>query len=173
MIESVFSTLINYFKGLLTGLRSILSSSWSAVPYLFAVGENVKEVTEQYPDPVSSRTEDDLPARTRGLLFNDIDRCTGCGDCTDVCPVDCIELVTEQGLDQSKKWVSVFNIDFGRCIFCGLCVDVCEPGSLVHSKQFEGAVYELKDLVTGFGRGRVTEEQRRHWERVRKIEDRV
>jgi formate hydrogenlyase subunit 6/NADH:ubiquinone oxidoreductase subunit I len=162
---SVFASLAGYFRGVYRGLRSIWGSCATALPYLMSVnaGELRKEVTEQYPDPISSRTADDLPPRSRGLLFNDIDRCTGCKECEQICPVRCITVDTELGADASKVWVSVFDIDFARCVFCGLCVEACAPASLVHTRQYEGAVYSMRDLVASFGRGRVTPEQRAKW----------
>jgi NADH-quinone oxidoreductase subunit I len=171
MMESVFSSIRNYLREAFWGVRSVIGSCITAIPYLFSAGEYRKEVTEQYPDPISSRTADDLPARTRGLLYNDIERCTGCKECEVVCPTNCIRVIAEPGSDASKIWVSTFNIDFSRCIFCGLCVDVCQPQSLVHTKQYEGAVYDLKDMVSRFGRGQITPEQRERWASARQMNE--
>lgn len=168
---SVISSFFNYLLEIFVGWRATLNSSLTVIPYLFGAGDLSKEVTEQYPDPVSCRTEDDLPPKTRGLLFNDINRCTGCGDCTKICPVKCIQLEAEQGPEISKLWVSSFNIDFGKCIFCGLCVVVCEPNSLTHTRQYEGSVFSLRDLVSEFGRGKVSKEQRHKWEQMRGGDD--
>lgn len=172
MRDSVFRTVANYVKDVARGIRSLWGSLATALPYMTSIrsGDLRREVTEQYPDPISSRTADDLPARARGLLYNDIERCTGCGECQLACPVGCIQVETEAGADASKRWVSVFNVDFARCTFCGLCVETCQPQSLVHTKQFEGAVYNLRDLVAAFGRGRVTDEQRAKWVMLRKLE---
>lgn len=173
MNHSVFSAIAKYFDGILWGVRSTLRSCWTALPYLlsFRSGELRKEVTEQYPDPVSSRTADDLPPRTRGLLFNDIEKCTGCKACEVVCPVNCISVETEKGPEASKAWVSVFDVDFSRCIFCGLCVEACEPASLTHTKEFEGAVFSVPDMVASFGRGRLSRTQKNRWSEQRKDKD--
>jgi formate hydrogenlyase subunit 6/NADH:ubiquinone oxidoreductase subunit I len=171
MNESIIESMQIYFRDIAARLRSVFNSCFSAIPYLLSAGDLRKEITEQYPDPISSRTSDDLPPRTRGLLFNDIDRCTGCRACEKVCPTQCIKVETEPGADVSKIWVAVFDIDFSRCIFCGLCVEVCHPQSLVHTKQYEGSVYMLPDLVTGFGRGYVTSQQRAKWASMRQLNE--
>ena len=170
-MESVFLTIRNYLRDALWGVRSVLGSCFTAIPYLFSAGEYRKEVTEQYPDPISSRTPDDLPSRSRGLLYNDIERCTGCKDCETVCPTHCISIETEPGSDAAKVWVSTFDVDFAKCIFCGLCVEACPPQSLVHSRQYEGAVYQLSSMITRFGRGSVTLEQRERWTAMRNMSE--
>ncbi|MGZ3688928.1 MAG: hypothetical protein ACXVBW_11540, partial [Bdellovibrionota bacterium] len=72
MNGSVFSSISTYIRQVLRGAWSVWQSCLTALPYLFRAGDLRKEVTEQYPDPISSKTADDLPPRTRGLLFNDI-----------------------------------------------------------------------------------------------------
>jgi formate hydrogenlyase subunit 6/NADH:ubiquinone oxidoreductase subunit I len=165
--SSVFTTIAEYFVGILGGIRSATGSFMAALPYLFGKGDLRKEVTEQYPDPISSKTVDDLPPRSRGLLFNEIDRCTGCKACEEICPTECIRVAVDQRPDSGKAWVSVFDIDFSQCVFCGLCVEVCQPQSLVHTRDYERAVYDLNDLVASFGRGVITSEQKAKWAAVR------
>ncbi len=165
--RSVFIALFWYLHSIVKSSLSIAGSCFATLPYLLRIGESRKEVTDGYPDPISSKTADDLPPRSRGLLFNDIERCTGCGDCEHVCPAGCIEVASEPGAHDSRIWVSVFDVDFSRCVFCGLCVDICQPMSLVHTRQYEGAAYQLEDLVASFGRGQVTEEQREKWHLAR------
>ncbi len=172
MRGSVFSTILGYLRDVLWGIRSVWGSCLTAIPYLFGSGELSKEVTEQYPDPISSKIADDLPPRSRGFLVNDIERCTGCKECERQCPVQCICVEAEPATDDTKIWVSVFDIDFSKCVFCGICAEVCQPASLKHTKNFEGAVYELPELVASFGRGWVTPEQRLKWAKLRQqIED--
>ncbi len=168
---SVFTSIVNYVRDVFLGAWSIAGSCFTALPYIFRWGELRKEVTEGYPDPVSSKTADDLPPRSRGLLFNDIDRCTGCRECEKICPSQCIRIDEEPGANLSKIWVSVYDIDFARCLFCGLCVEVCHPASLSHTRQYEGAAYHLDDLVASFGRGQVTPEQRAKWATLRQMSE--
>lgn len=44
----------------------------------------------------------------------DAEKCTGCGACVDVCPVEAIKLHNELAI-----------IDEDICTQCGLCVDEC------------------------------------------------
>jgi len=50
------------------------------------------------------------------LVEVDNDKCIGCGECVEVCPVDVFEL-------QEEKAVPV-NAD--ECLGCESCVEVCE-----------------------------------------------
>ncbi len=170
--DSVFTLFKSYLVNVWRGLQSLFQSAAVVFPYFLGVGENRKVVTEQYPDPVSAKTDDDLPPRTRGLLFNDIEKCTGCGDCVKICPVECITMDAEVSTHPSKKWVSVFDIDMGRCVYCGHCVEVCGPKSLQHTKQYEGAVFGTADLKVMFGKGTVTQELRDKWAAQRDQESR-
>jgi Na+-translocating ferredoxin:NAD+ oxidoreductase subunit B len=50
--------------------------------------------------------------------------CTGCGICTERCPVKAFDLQGDVALLDSEK-----------CIGCGLCVSYCAPGALVLQKR--------------------------------------
>lgn len=155
MKVSVFLSIFEIIKASVAGVRSILRGFSTAIPYLFNINPNAlrKEITEQYPDPVSSKTVDDLPPRTRGLIFNDIQECIGCYECAKVCPAECIEIQSERQIETQKEWVSIFNVDNSLCVFCGLCVEVCPTGSIKHSKKYEAAAFEKREMISSFGKG--------------------
>lgn len=46
----------------------------------------------------------------------DTDKCTGCGECIDICPVEVFEL------DEGKS----VPINESECLGCESCVEVCE-----------------------------------------------
>ncbi len=50
----------------------------------------------------------------------DEDKCEGCGECVDVCPVEVFELED----DVSKV------VNGEECLGCESCVEVCEPGAI-------------------------------------------
>jgi NAD-dependent dihydropyrimidine dehydrogenase PreA subunit len=54
-------------------------------------------------------------------------RCSGCGDCVRVCPVDCLEM------DGPLPWMPR-PLD---CVSCSLCVLVCPTAALHMGNQEE------------------------------------
>jgi NAD-dependent dihydropyrimidine dehydrogenase PreA subunit len=50
----------------------------------------------------------------------DNDKCVGCGDCVDICPVEVYEL-------QDEKLVPV-NAE--ECVGCESCIEVCEQEAI-------------------------------------------
>lgn len=50
----------------------------------------------------------------------DEDKCEGCGECVDVCPVEVFEMVDDKS--------SPVNAD--ECLGCESCIEVCEPGAI-------------------------------------------
>jgi len=76
-------------------------------------------------------------ARYRGFHLNDWDKCTGCGNCADICPNEAITMVEIPEIEpEVGKTNKRPQIDYGRCCFCGLCVDVCPAGSLRMSRDY-------------------------------------
>ncbi len=57
------------------------------------------------------------------MAFNptvDEDKCEGCEECVDVCPVEVFEMVDGKS--------SPVNAE--ECLGCESCVEVCEPGAI-------------------------------------------
>ncbi len=108
------------------GKPSILSP-FKAIRFLFQ-----KPKTLRYP------FEKKEPAlRYRGFHLNDWDRCTGCGNCADICPNEAITMVEMPEIEpEAGKKNERPQLDYGRCCFCGLCVDICPPGSLRLSRDY-------------------------------------
>ena len=77
------------------------------------------------------------------MVHIDIERCTGCGICKDVCPQHAMAI---------KNDLALVNDDL--CIQCGTCADVCPAGAIrevtfVHTQLIKGG----EKMVYGFGRG--------------------
>jgi len=50
----------------------------------------------------------------------DKEKCAGCGECVDVCPVDVYELVDGKAEPVNED----------ECLGCESCVEVCEAGAI-------------------------------------------
>jgi NAD-dependent dihydropyrimidine dehydrogenase PreA subunit len=54
------------------------------------------------------------------LVTLDEDKCEGCEECVDVCPVEVFEMEGD---------ISV-PVNADECLGCDSCVEVCEPGAI-------------------------------------------
>ena len=86
----------------------------------------------------------DVPFKTkeasdtyRGLHYNDLEACIGCGNCSTICQNHAIDMIEIEGIE-GKAGDSGLRprVDNGRCCWCGLCVEVCPTGSLSLTKDY-------------------------------------
>jgi len=110
-----------------THQKGSIVSPFKAINYLFR-----KPRTLRYP------FEPKEPAlRYRGFHLNDWEKCTGCGNCADICPNEAITMVEIPEIEPKPGQKNERpKLDYGRCCFCGLCVDICPAGSLRLSRDY-------------------------------------
>jgi Fe-S-cluster-containing hydrogenase component 2 len=53
----------------------------------------------------------------------DKEKCTGCGSCVEICPIEAISVVDD-----------IAVIDAESCIDCGTCIDEC-PNEAIQAEQ--------------------------------------
>jgi len=81
------------------------------------------------------------PEGFRGKLKVDIDKCTGCAGCANVCPPGAIEVT-----DIGKDWRRIqFNLT--NCISCGRCEEVCPEEAVKLTDKFELSTNIKEDLT--------------------------
>jgi glutamate synthase (NADPH/NADH) small chain len=119
-------------------MNSSILIPFKAIKYLFA-----KPKTLRYP------FEKKEPAlRYRGFHTNDWDKCTGCGNCSDICPNQAIKMVEIPVLESKPGEKNERpQLDYGRCCFCGLCIDICPPGSLKLTRDYFHIHFDLETFV--------------------------
>jgi len=60
-------------------------------------------------------------------IFVITERCTGCGSCVKVCPVNCISMGDRPANEQPPvKWKKLAIIDVNKCVYCNACVEDCD-----------------------------------------------
>ena len=50
----------------------------------------------------------------------DAEKCVGCGECVEICPVDVFELQNEKSVPVNEE----------ECLGCESCLEVCEEGAI-------------------------------------------
>ncbi len=116
----------------------------------------IPAVTIQYPTVKLA-----LPERARNRLYVNMDDCIGCLQCSNACPVNCIDVETVKSLPSEdlgttstgqikKLYVTTFTIDIGKCCYCGLCVPPCPTECIKMTDTYEFSEFNRKDLIYNF-----------------------
>ena len=91
--------------------------------------------------------------------YVDPDKCTGCGDCAEVCPVDVINQFDEKISTRKAIYIEfpqavpiVYTLDYENCVGCGSCDRVCEPGAISFLEKSEEIEVNVGSVIiaTGF-----------------------
>ena len=64
-----------------------------------------------------------LFAISKSAVYVESNKCVGCGDCVDVCPVNAIEIIDGKSV-----------IDAEKCIGCELCIRSCTYNAIRKGK---------------------------------------
>ena len=106
-----------------------------ALKYLFndpITIRSPKEIKDVYPDHKIG-----VSPQYRGMHTNDLEKCIGCGTCSEICPTDAIRMVDSVDVEEKEGATKERPvIDYGRCCFCGFCVEVCTTGSLNMTRDY-------------------------------------
>ena len=71
------------------------------------------------------------------------DNCTGCESCLEVCPVDCISMITMQhAVKGNQAWC---EIDVERCVGCEVCVHI--PGKKTNPYELTVCPWDAIEMV--------------------------
>ncbi|MFH1760387.1 MAG: 4Fe-4S binding protein [bacterium] len=49
----------------------------------------------------------------------DLEKCTGCGDCVESCPSECLSIADEK-----------CKLDADECVDCDVCIEECSEGAI-------------------------------------------
>lgn len=90
--------------------------------------------------------------------YVDPDKCTGCNDCVEVCPVDVVSSFDEKITTRKAIYIEfpqavpiVYTIDYENCVGCGSCDRVCEPGAISFLEKSEEIEVNVGSVIVATG----------------------
>jgi len=107
----------------------------------------------------------------RKSKYVDPDKCTGCDDCAEVCPVEVVNPFDEKLSTRKAIYIEfpqavpiVYTIDYENCIGCGSCDRVCEPEAISFLEKSEEIEVNIGSVIvaTGFELFEPTEMRREY-----------
>lgn len=98
------------------------------------------------------------PIHTTNFLPDiNLDNCTGCGKCVEVCPVEAMTLVSANDPHKPKRKVA--RLDAELCLGCGVCVRNCNKDALSLKEREQRVITPLngahKAVVMALERGKL------------------
>lgn len=85
-----------------------------------------------------------------GKLEGNQDKCTGCGLCVRVCPINALAL--DRIMDENQQTFTL-NYDYSQCAYCGLCVDTCPHDAIHFVNDYVRAITDKEDARIILSRG--------------------
>jgi len=98
------------------------------------------------------------------------DLCTGCGSCSDVCPIE-IPNYFDEGMGMVKASYIPFpqavplvsTIDKDYCIECKLCDQICERGAINHEQEPETIELDIGTIIVATGYDPYDPTEKKEW----------
>ena len=94
----------------------------------------------------------------RKSKYVDPDKCTGCDDCAEVCPVEVVNPFDEKLSTRKAIYIEfpqavpiVYTIDYENCVGCGSCDRVCEPEAISFLEKSEEIEVNVGSVIVATG----------------------
>ena len=88
----------------------------------------------------------------------DLEKCTGCGDCAQKCPVSAIDEYNEGFSERRSVYIRfpqamplTYTIDRDRCIGCGICSEICKAGAIMYDEEDTETVLDVGSIILAPG----------------------
>ena len=108
----------------------------------------LKQATKKPHTLLYPYKEKETAPRYRGLHYNDLDDCIGCGSCSTICQNTAIDMIKIEGINGEKGDSGLRpRVDNGRCCWCALCVEVCPTGSLSLTTEYNFITDDADDFL--------------------------
>lgn len=138
-------SMVTNVSGIMSFINSILRILWASL--------NGAQVTIEYPFVARQSV-----TRAHGRLHNNFAECTGCLQCASSCPMNAIEILSRDFLDDAlrpttaksimfERKIEHFRIDYRSCILCGECVHCCPTNSLGYEPDYLECENQPQNLI--------------------------
>lgn len=120
---------------------------------------NIELITYAELNKLEGKKGDFIAQIWKKSKYVDPDKCTGCGDCAEVCPVEVLNKFDEKISTRKAVYIEfpqavpiIYTIDIENCVGCGSCDRVCEPEAISFLEKSEEIEVHAGSIIiaTGF-----------------------
>jgi len=154
--NNVAKSLVRHSYARKVGVSECMELLHQAYEYnLVQCGENVRNKVSFICNCCGCCCEAMVAAKKFGMLHPvqttsyipkiDEEKCTGCGKCVNICPIEAIEWVSNDKETDSKFGKKV-KVNKEICLGCGVCVRTCSNNSIVLEKREEQIITPVNSV---------------------------
>ncbi|HEV7279600.1 MAG TPA: 4Fe-4S binding protein [Pirellulaceae bacterium] len=139
-----------WLRNIFVAAKTVADGLYRTLALWFATyARDRKTFTDAYVYPEKPA---EVAIRYRGFHRFDLSTCIGCDQCARACPVDCIYIDKQKGVQGKGFAVTSFAIDYSKCMFCALCVEPCPVDCIFMGSTLDISSYSRDGAIVDFAK---------------------